>query len=85
MAPYLEHMRNKPAHERRLHAMRVAGVLTALVFAGWVTTLGLQAGSTDQTAVAGTDTSGQTAAAAAAPASGYPLQGNQLVVASSTQ
>lgn len=81
MAPYFDHMHQKSTHERRTHAMRVAGVVTALIFAGWVTTLGLRAGS-DQSQVANSaDTSAQSAAAASA------VQGSgtaQLVVATST-
>ncbi len=86
MNRYLDHMHSKPTHERRQHAMRVAGVVTALVFVGWVTTLGLQLGtsSTGSGQVAGsTDTSAQTAAAVT---SGYDATqgGNQLIVATST-
>ncbi|MEK7109044.1 MAG: hypothetical protein AAB919_01240 [Patescibacteria group bacterium] len=84
MNRYLEHLHRKPTHERRQHAMRVAGVLTALVFVGWVTTLGMQLGTTNNSAqVAGTDNTGQTAAALQ---SGYDAAqgGNQLIVSTTT-
>lgn len=42
---YLQHMHRKSTHERRQHAMQVAGVATALVFAVWVTTLGVRLSS----------------------------------------
>ena len=82
---YLDHMQSKPTHERRQHAMRVAGVLTALVFVGWVTTLGVRLGGTSagSVQVAGTDNVGQTAAALN---SGYDAAqgGNQLIVSTTT-
>ena len=85
MNRYLEHMHQKPTHERRQHAMRIAGMVTALVFALWVTTLGLQLGngSTSAQQVAGTDTAGQTAAVVN---SGYDATqgGNQLIVSTTT-
>lgn len=79
MAPYFDHMHSKTPHERRMHSMRVAGVVTALVFAGWITSIGLGAGN--PTTVAGSDTNSQTAAAA----QGLPATANTLVVATSTQ
>ncbi len=42
MKKYLHHIKSKPTHERREHAMRVAGVVTALVFFGWISTLGVR-------------------------------------------
>ena len=77
MKRYFEHMHGKPAHDRRQHAMRVAGIITALVFVGWVTTLGMRLG-TGGAQVAGSDTS-QTAAAITSL-----QQGNQLIVSTTT-
>jgi hypothetical protein len=45
MKRYFEHMQEKTPHERRQHAMHVATVVTALVFVGWLGTLGLRLGS----------------------------------------
>lgn len=43
MRQYIEHLRNeKTPHERRAFAMRIAGVLTAMVFVVWITTLGFR-------------------------------------------
>ena len=86
MNRYLEHMHSKPTHDRRQHAMRVAGILTALVFVGWVTTLGMQlgTGAAGSATVAGsTDNSAQTAAVIT---SGYQgsQSGNQLIVSTTT-
>jgi len=83
MSPYFEHMHSKPTHERRQHAMKVAGIVTALVFVGWVTTFSLQmgSGSAGSATVAGTDAASQTAAAA--QSSGFQT-GNQLIVSTTT-
>lgn len=58
MRNYLDNMGQKDPHERRAHALRVASVVTGLVFVGWIGTLGMrlspetvaEAGNTDQTA-----------------------------------
>ena len=42
---YFEHMHTKSTHERRQHALRVASVVTAIVFLGWLGTLGVRLGS----------------------------------------
>ena len=86
MNRYLEHLHRKPTHERRQHAMQVAGVLTALVFVGWVTTLGMRLGGTDTAQVAGTDASTGSAQTAAVLNSGYDATegGNQLIVSTTT-
>ncbi len=80
MKRYLEHMHRKPTHDRRRHALQVAGVLTAIVFVGWVTTLGVRLGTTTGTEV--TD-AGSLSQAAAAITSGY-AGGNQLIVSTTT-
>lgn len=81
MAPYFDHMHTKTPHERRTHAMRVAGVVTALVFAGWITSISLGATTNGTNAtVAGSDGSGQSASAINAQGG----IGNSLVVATST-
>jgi len=81
-------MHQKSTHERRTHAMRVAGVVTALIFAGWISTIGLRTNGTDQTQVANDNNSAaQTAAAVASQADQQNFGGTgtaQLVVASST-
>lgn len=40
MRRYIEHMQSKDPHERRVHALRVASVITGGVFAVWLATLG---------------------------------------------
>jgi len=45
MKRYFNHMEQKTPHERRQHAMRVAGVVTTLVFVGWIGTLGMRLNS----------------------------------------
>jgi hypothetical protein len=76
MNRYLDHMHTKPTHERRRHAMRIAGIVTVLVFVGWVTTLGLQLGSSSTNA-------SQTAAAVTSSYDATQTS-NQLIVSTST-
>lgn len=66
MKRYFEHMQSKDPHERRQHAMRVAGVLTAVVFVVWVTTLGMRLNG--GTPVVANDNQTQTSLPAAAAA-----------------
>ena len=52
MRKYIEHIRNnRTPHERRQHAMQIAGVITAILFVGWITTLGVRISSTQGTIV----------------------------------
>lgn len=64
---YLSHMKeNKSTHERRAHAVQVAGLLTAGLFAVWLGTLGMRLTNHDAVAQS-PETSLPAAAAAAAP------------------
>ena len=82
MKQYLEHMKTKSTHERRAHAMRVAGVVTAVVFVGWLATLGVRLStSTPQTAQNSSD---QTQLANVINGT-YTPSGNTLEVATSSQ
>ncbi|MDB5225083.1 MAG: hypothetical protein JWL87_35 [Candidatus Adlerbacteria bacterium] len=78
MKKYLDHIKTKEPHERRQHAMQIAGVVTAGVFAIWITTLGFRL-SSDETQLAQDDTN-QTSLTAAAAQSGYNGP-NQLIPA----
>ena len=42
MKRYIEHIQSQPPHYRRQHAARVAGVVTAIVFMGWISSLGVR-------------------------------------------
>jgi hypothetical protein len=77
---YFDHIKTKEPHERRAHAMQIAGVVTAMVFAVWITTLGFRL-SAGQTQVAQDDN--QTSLTAAAVQNGYDGP-NQLYVATTT-
>ena len=67
MKNYIEHIKNKPPHERRQHAMQIASGITALLVLVWITTLGVRFASTPaQTAT--TDDPSQLAAVAASAA-----------------
>ncbi len=63
MKRYLDHIKNThTTHERRQHAMRISGVVTAALFAVWLGTLGYRL--TTQTEVAQSPDTSLTAAAA---------------------
>ena len=95
---YLNHMQEKTAHERRQHAVQIASVITALVFVGWLGTLGLRlsaifatasATAEQRTAASTPDTSGgetQLAGAGAALPEVYTAPGsnNGLMVATTS-
>lgn len=80
MKKYFDHIKTKEPHERRQHAMQIAGGVTAAVFAVWITTLGFRLTS-GQTQVA--DSGAQTALTASAVQNGYSGP-NELYVASTT-
>ncbi len=51
MRKYIQHMQDtRTPHERRQHAMQIATVLTALLFVGWITTLGVRIASQPEVA-----------------------------------
>lgn len=77
MRRYLNHIHSKPTHERRTHAMQVAGVITGLLVVGWVTTLGARLSTPSDTATlqatnSGAQTSLTAAAAQSVPESNEP-------------
>lgn len=76
MKRYIEHVQSREPHERRQHAMRLAGAVTVAVFVVWVTTLGLRLSSSNTQAAA--DGSGADLAASAAQSAGWG-QPNGLV------
>lgn len=49
MKKFIEHMKaNKTPHERRQFAMQAAGLCTALLFVGWLATLGVHLASVNK-------------------------------------
>lgn len=42
MKRFIAHMHTKSTHDRRTHAMQIAGAITAVMFVVWVTTLGIR-------------------------------------------
>lgn len=44
MKKYIEHMKQQPPHERRMAAIRIASVVTGVIFVGWLATLGVRLG-----------------------------------------
>lgn len=75
MRHYIEHIQSKEPHERRQHAMQLAGAVTAAVFMVWITTLGLRISR--DSVVAQQEQNSLSAAAAASQYTGP----NQLIVA----
>ncbi len=74
MRRYLEHIRTtREPHERRAHAVQVAGVLTAALFAIWLGTLGTRLATQEEIA-ASPDTSLTAAAAASTENKGPRLE-----------
>ncbi len=69
MKRYLDHIKNtKAPHERRAHAVKVAGFVTAAVFVLWAGTLSLRLGSSiAPVADAGSDSNMTQNTAQAAP------------------
>lgn len=80
MKRYIEHVQTQEPHERRQHAMRIAGATTVAVFAIWITTLGFRYGMAPATLA---EEENQTSLTAAASQSMFGGQ-NQLIVASSS-
>ena len=79
---YFEHMHTKSTHERRQHALSVATVVTALIFVGWLGTLGLRLGTAGSVA---NSTNGQNQNQLANVISGeYTPVGNTLEVATTS-
>ena len=80
---YFEHMHTKSTHERRQHALRVATVVTAVVFVGWLATLGVRLGSGGGSVASENGQAQQTQLANVISGTNAP-QGNTLEVASTT-
>lgn len=74
MRRYIEHIKNtREPHQRRQHAMQVAGVLTGTLFVVWLSTLGIRLATKDQVAQS-PDQSLTASAAAAGDQLGAQLQ-----------
>ncbi len=58
MKKYFDHIKSKKPHHRRQHAAQVAGVLTAVAFVVWITTLSFRFAGTAPVAAAPDDGSG---------------------------
>jgi hypothetical protein len=74
MKNYIEHIKNtRTTHQRRQHALQVAGGVTAALFLVWIGTLGMRLASQDAVAQS-PDTSLTAAAAASTQNKGAQLQ-----------
>ena len=76
---YYNHMTQKSTHERRQHALRIATFVTAVVFVGWLGTLGLRLSSGQLT-----NSDGGTQTQLANVISTTQAEGNTLQVATSS-
>lgn len=84
MKNYFEHMHSKSTHERRQHALRVASVVTGVVFLGWLATLGVRLGSSGTGSVASENDQAQQTQLANVISGTYTPTGNTLEVATTT-
>jgi hypothetical protein len=83
---YAQHMQNKSTHERRQHALKVAGIVTAVLFVGWLATLGMRLSmGTGGTVANSSDTSSDNSSQLANVVEGASYTSvNSLQVASTT-
>jgi hypothetical protein len=82
MKRYIQELKNRPTHDRRLFALRIAGAVTAIIFVGWIGTLGLRVGNQGAgDAALNNNSSSQTAAAQSGI---YGGNQNQLIVSTTT-
>jgi hypothetical protein len=85
MKKYFERMQEeRTPHERRAYAVRMAGIVTAVLFVGWLATLGLRLGAGAGVVA---QQNAQNSAQNAAVGGIIPVQqqtGNTLYVASTT-
>ncbi len=78
-------MHSKSTHERRQHALKVAGVVTAVLFVGWLATLGARLSMGTGSSVANSnDTSDNSSQLAGVVESASYTSVNSLQVASTT-
>jgi len=84
MKRYLQHIKTKSPHHRRQFAMQIAGCLTAVVFVGWLTTLGVRLSSSGSAGVAENQDAQQTQLANVASGAYAPGSGNTLEVATTS-
>jgi hypothetical protein len=84
MKKYIARMHSKSTHERRQHAARIATVVTAVVFVGWLATLGFRlSGGTSAVAAQNTSSDDSSQLANVVSGAGYtPV--NSLEIASSS-
>ncbi len=85
MKRYFEHMKTQSTHDRRQHAMRIASVMTAGMFAVWITTLGVGFATPNvNTKTATNDPDNQSQTASVGNVQQDSLKGNTLEVATTT-
>lgn len=87
MKRYLEHIKSKPPHERRQHAMQISAGIMALVFVAWISTIGLRFATAPQTedGLPGQGDSSQLANIVSGQGMGQSQQNATLIVATSSQ
>lgn len=52
MRRIIEHIQNKPPHEKRHFSMQASAILVGMIFLGWISTLGLRLSDTNTPTVA---------------------------------
>ncbi len=87
MTNYIAHIKSKPPHERRKHALQLSAVITAIVFVGWLASLGIRFSSSTEQQADNPDATIQTQLSnVVSGASSYVMgqQANSLVAATSS-
>jgi hypothetical protein len=80
MKNYIAHIKTKPPHERRQHAMQLSAGIIAVVFVVWISTIGLRFASTPAQTADSNNTN-----QLANILNGTSVQNATLIVASSSQ
>lgn len=83
MKKYIENIQQKPPHERREAAMRIAASITGVIFVGWLATLGVRLANPAPKSAQQTTFENQVASVFSAFSFGGSKE-NSLEVASST-
>ncbi len=77
---YIDQIKSRPTHERRTHAMQMAGAIIVAIFIVWVATIGIRLATENPATAQSGDDSSQLANVA----SGADAANATLIVASST-
>lgn len=81
---YIENVQAQPAHYRRQHAAKIATTVTAVVFVGWLASLGVRVSSQPQQIATGDAPTQETQLSNAISGLNTQTSGNTLEVSTTT-